>query len=134
MKTSNTLTFSGRLRSVEDAVRGILFTLATQHNAWIHATATAVVTAAGMAIGLSVSEWTWIVLAIGSVWTAETMNTAFELLADVASPTFHPVIGKAKDVAAGAVLLAAIGSMIVGALVFAPKVIALVREGGWAGR
>jgi diacylglycerol kinase len=49
------------------------------------------------------------VLAIVAVWTAEAMNTAFELLTDLASPTFHPLAGKAKDVAAGAVLISALG-------------------------
>ena len=48
------------------------------------------------------------------------MNTAVELVTDLASPEFHPLAGKAKDVAAGAVLIAAIGSMIVGAIVFVP--------------
>lgn len=61
-----------------------------------------------------------IVLAIISVWTAEGLNTAIELLIDVASPDFHPIAGKAKDVAAGAVLITAIGSVIIGILIFGP--------------
>jgi diacylglycerol kinase (ATP) len=66
-------------------------------------------------------------LAIVSVWTAEALNTAFEFLTDVASPSFHPIAGQAKDVAAGAVLLAAVGAVIIGALVFGPKVVSLLR-------
>jgi diacylglycerol kinase (ATP) len=123
MGNDNTLRFTGRLRSVRYALRGIRIMVATQHNAWLHAVATVVVVAAGVLVGLSRFEWCWIVLAIVSVWTAEALNTAFEFLTDVASPTFHPIAGKAKDVAAGAVLLAAGGAVIIGALVFWPKVI-----------
>jgi diacylglycerol kinase (ATP) len=67
------------------------------------------------------------VLAVTSVWTAEALNTAFEFLTDVASPDFHPIAGQAKDVAAGAVLLTAIGAFVIGVLVFWPKVTALLQ-------
>ena len=66
-------------------------------------------------------------LGFHSVWTAEALNTAFEFLTDVASPNFHPIAEKAKDVAAGAVLLAAAGAVIVGALVFAQRVVLLFQ-------
>jgi diacylglycerol kinase (ATP) len=122
--TSNPLTFTGRLRSVKFAVRGVVIMLKTQHNAWLHATATILVLVGGFVIGLSVSEWCWIALAITSVWTAEALNTAFEFLTDVASPDFHPIAEKAKDVAAGAVLLAACGSVAIGVLVLGPHVVA----------
>src|SRR4029434_1510312 len=119
--TKNTLTFSGRIRSVKFALRGIRTMVASQQNAWTHPAATIVVVAAGLAVGLSRSEWSWIVLAIVSVWTAEALNTAFEFLTDIASPNFHPIAGKAKDVAAGAVLLTAIGAVVIGGLIFGPK-------------
>lgn len=63
--------------------------LKTQQNAWIHVGATVAVCAAGMFFGLSSADWCWIVLAIMAVWAAEALNTAFEFLADVASPEFH---------------------------------------------
>ncbi len=94
--------------------------LASQHNAWIHAAATLAVCGLGRYVGLSASEWCWIVLAIMAVWTAEALNTAFEFLADASSPGYHPLVGKAKDVAAGAVLIAAVGAVVIGALVFTP--------------
>ena len=75
---------------------------------------------------LSNAEWCWIILAIISVWTAEALNTAFEFLTDVASPEFHPLAGKAKDVAAGAVLITAIGSVLIGLLIFGPYALALI--------
>jgi diacylglycerol kinase (ATP) len=102
------------------AVRGIGIMVRSQHNAWIHALATVAVVVLGLAARLSTAEWCWIVLAIVAVWTAEALNTAFEFLTDVASPSFHPVAGKAKDVAAGAVLIAAAGSGLIGALVLGP--------------
>ena len=92
----------------------------SQHNAWIHAAATVAVAASGFAFEITRGEWPWIILAVMAVWTAEALNTAFEFLADAASPSFHPLVGKAKDVAAGAVLIAAIGSAIIGLMVFIP--------------
>jgi diacylglycerol kinase (ATP) len=65
--------------------------VASQHNAWIHAAATVTVVAAGLAVRLPAASWAWIVLAVGSVRTAEALNTAFEFLTDVASPDFHPL-------------------------------------------
>ena len=67
-------------------------------------------------------EWCWIVLAVSIVWTAEALNTAFEFLADAASPNFHPVVRDAKDVAAGAVLITALASSVIGAIIFWPHV------------
>jgi diacylglycerol kinase (ATP) len=63
---------------------------------------------------------------IGLVWTAEGVNTAIEAVVDLASPDMHPLAGKAKDVAAGAVLLAALAAVVVGLLVFGPRVLALL--------
>ena len=109
------------------ALRGIRTMIASQRNAWIHAVATVVVVVAGLVVGLQWAEWCWIVLAIVSVWTAEALNTAIEFLTDVASPNFHPIAGRAKDVAAGAVLLAAVGAVIIGALVFGPRAASLFQ-------
>lgn len=98
----------------------------TQHNAWLHAIATAVVLIAGFSVGLSRLEWCAVVLAMMAVWTAEALNTAIELVIDLVSPDMHPVAGRAKDIAAGAVLIAACGAVIVGILVFAPHFTASV--------
>jgi diacylglycerol kinase (ATP) len=98
----------------------------SQHNAWIHAAATVIAIALGVLFQLSRSEWCWIVLAIAIVWTAEALNTAFEFLADAASPNFHPVIKDAKDVAAGAVLITAVAAIVIGLIVFIPHLCALI--------
>lgn len=122
MKTKKPYTFSSRANSVKHATDGIIILLKTQCNAWIHAFATIVVVILGLYFGFSKSEWCWIVIAIIAVWTAEALNTALEFLADAAIPDHHPLVGKAKDVAAGAVLISAIGSVIIGLLILGPHI------------
>ena len=112
--------FSGRLRSVRHAVVGIARMIRCQHNAWIHAVMTVVVLVAAFLFRISRGDWCWIILAISIVWTAEALNTAFEFLADVASPEFHPLVRTAKDVAAGAVLITAGAAAVIGGIVFWP--------------
>jgi diacylglycerol kinase len=111
-----------RVRSFGPALRGIGAMLRNEHNARIHALATGVVVVAGVACEIERSEWLAIVVAITLVWVAEAFNSALEALGDAVSSEVHPLIGRAKDVAAGAVLLAAIGSLVVAALVFVPRV------------
>jgi diacylglycerol kinase (ATP) len=120
MTQASKFSVSARLRSFAYAGRGIRTMVRSQHNAWVHAIATAAVVAVGLVAGLTRLEWFVLVLAIVSVWTAESLNTAFEFLCDVTSPEFHPLVEKAKDVAAGAVLITAIGATAIGLLVFAP--------------
>lgn len=121
--------FKMRIRSLRCAWKGIVTMLKTQHNAWIHALATVLVLAAGLFFGISAAEWAWVVIAAMSVWTAEALNTAFEFLCDVASPDFHPLVEKSKDVAAGAVLISVFGAVIIGLIVFLPKVLAFFMQG-----
>src|SRR3954453_21130579 len=104
---------SARLRSFGFAGRGIWLTMVSQHNAWIHAAATIGVVVAGYLLGISRIEWCLIVLACAAVWTAEALNTAVELLADATTKEHDPLIGGAKDVAAGAVLITAVGAGII---------------------
>ena len=127
MNNTNSLTFTGRIRSFRCALRGIWVVISSQHNAWIHAAATVVVISLGFYFHVTRAEWGWIILAMMSVWTAEALNTAFEFLTDVAAPEFHPLAEKAKDVAAGAVLIAAFGSVFIGVIVFGPHVVSIFR-------
>jgi len=122
MMQSSRFSTSARLRSFVYAGRGVRTMVLSQHNAWVHAVATCVVIGVGLLAGLGRLEWFVLVLAIVSVWTAEALNTAFEFLCDVTSPEFHPMVEKAKDVAAGAVLITATGATAIGLLVFAPYV------------
>jgi diacylglycerol kinase (ATP) len=114
--------FTGRIRSFRHAIAGLRRMIRCQHNAWIHLAATAIVLAAGFLAELSAADWCWIILAISIVWTAEALNTAFEFLADAASPEFHPLVRDAKDVAAGAVLVTALAAAVIGAIIFWPHV------------
>src|SRR5487761_2170865 len=119
---------NGRLRSFGHAFRGLKVLLQTQQNARIHAVATLLVLAAGALFGISPVERALIAVAVAGVWTAEALNTAIEFLVDLASPELHPLAAKAKDVAAGAVLVAAIGSLVVAVVVFGPHVLKLLQQ------
>ena len=119
---------AGRIRSFGYAFRGVGTMLRSQRNAWIHALATVAVVATGFGLGVPADDWKWLVLALVAVWGAEALNTALEFLADAAQPEYHPLVEKAKDVAAGAVLIAAIGAAAIGALVLGPALLA--RLGG----
>ncbi len=118
-----TFQFTGRIRSFKFALIGLWTMLKSQHNAWIHLCATVGVVTAGLLLGLSAAEWSPLILAMMAVWTAEALNTAFEFLADAASPDFHPLVKRAKDVAAGAVLISAVGSVVIGILVLGPHIV-----------
>ena len=88
----------------------------------IHLTAVILVSGLGWFFHLSASEWLWIILAVGLVLITELLNTALELLVDLVSPGFNSQAGKVKDVAAGAVLVAAVIAVIIGAVIFIPKI------------
>ena len=112
-----------RVASFGHAGRGVWSALRSEVHLRFHAVVTVVVIGLGFYSGLSRLEWALVALAVACVWAAELMNTAVEALTDLASPAYHPLAGKAKDVAAGAVLLAALGALVVGALVFVPHFI-----------
>ena len=122
-------TVSARVHSFGHATRGIWIVLRGQHNAWIHAVATLFVVVLGFGLGVSVGDWCWLVLALTAVWASEAFNTALEHLADAASPGFHPLVRQAKDVAAGAVLISALGAAVIGALVLGPPLLDLAGLG-----
>jgi diacylglycerol kinase (ATP) len=109
-----------RARSFRHAASGIGFMLRSQHNAWIHLAITLAVILAGWWVHLSSADWRWLTVAVILVWIAETTNTAFEYLCDVVSPEFHVSVEKAKDIAAGAVLICAGGAVALGLLTFWP--------------
>ncbi len=117
-----------RVRSFRYAFDGLGFMLRTQHNAWLHALVTVLVVAAGLAFGLSSSDWKWLLLTIVIVWLAETMNTAFEHLCDVVSPEQRDSVRRAKDIAAGAVLICALGAVAMGGLIFGPYLLLILES------
>lgn len=114
-----------RAASFGHAFRGVGAALRSELHLQFHAGASAVVLGLGLYFGLNATEWALVALAVAGVWAAELFNTAVETLTNLVSPDYHPLAGKTKDVAAGAVLLAALGALAVGGLVFGPKIWAL---------
>lgn len=106
------------------AIAGIWTATKTQRNMRIHWAAAAAATALGVWLGLSPAEWALLALVCAAVPAAECMNTAVEAAVDLASPARHPLAKRAKDCAAAAVLLCALGAMAVGLLLFLPKLLA----------
>jgi diacylglycerol kinase (ATP) len=116
-----------RLQSFACALQGLAFLLRTQPNARVHLLAALLACGAGVYFGLGRAEWLWIAAAITLVWSAEAFNTALEQLADALHPDRHPAIGRAKDMAAAAVLIAAAGAAVIGMLVFVPHLASMGR-------
>jgi diacylglycerol kinase len=114
--------WQARVKSFGYAFKGIATLFQTQAHAKIHLVATLVAVGLGLWLGLAAVEWAVLALAIALVWVAEGLNTAIEFVVDLASPEHHVLAGKAKDVAAGAVLLASFGAIAVGAFLFLPKI------------
>jgi len=113
--------FNKRVRAFGYAFRGIGRLFRDEAHAKIHALAAIVAVGAGFIFSISRWEWCVVILCIGMVIAAEGFNTAIEALADRVSPERHPMIEKCKDVAAGAVLILAIASVAVAAVIFIPK-------------
>jgi diacylglycerol kinase len=111
------------LQAFKNAFHGLKFVVTTQRNAQIHLAVTILVIAAAIAFGVSATEWIALVLAIGFVWATESLNTAIEKLTDLASPGYHTLAKYAKDCAAGAVLISVLTAVVIGIIVFLPRLI-----------
>ncbi len=120
---NNRFSLAKRLRSFSHAFAGIKILLQTQHNARIHAVATLVVILAGMYFPITSMEWIVLIFCLALVWSAEAMNSALEFLSDAVTTKYHPLIKKAKDLAAAAVLITAIASVVVAFIVFGKYVL-----------
>ena len=114
------------LRSFVFAFAGLAWMARTQRNAQVHLLITTIVIVAGVFFQVSVGEWLALILAIAVVLALEAMNTAVEAVVDLASPQLHPLAKRAKDAAAGSVLIGAIGAAVVGCVVFVPRFWALL--------
>lgn len=112
-----------RAKSFGDAFAGIWFLVRTEPNARVHAVATVAVVAAGIWWKVTATDWCWLVAAMGMVWTAEAINTAIENVCDVVHPGEHVGIKRAKDVAAGGVLVSALAAAVIGGIVFGVRVL-----------
>lgn len=121
----------GRRSLVESfryAFAGIWYTLRSQRNARIHLSIAIVVVIVGIVLNLNVGEWAVIGLTMGFVFVAEMFNTVIEAIIDLVTEEYHPLAKQAKDVAAGAVLVAAMTAIVVGLLILGPPLLARL---GW---
>jgi diacylglycerol kinase len=113
-----------RIQSFQYAFAGIWYTLKTQRNAQIHLAITLLVIGLGFLASLSLTEWAILALTTGFVISTEMLNTAAETAMDYATTSFNPQVKVVKDVAAGAVLIAAITAVVIGLLILGPPLLA----------
>ena len=116
-----------RAKSFVFALSGIKYFFSTQHNSWIQVAAAAAAVALGYFLKINSSEWCWIIFCIGAVFTAEIFNTAIEALTDLVSPGKNEIAGRVKDLAAGGVLLTSITSLIIGVIIFLPRILEFIH-------
>ena len=128
MSAPHPFSVRAKLLAFRYAWQGIAYMLRTQVNAWIQIGIGAIVIAVGLALGLSGGEWCAVTLAMAAVWIVEALNTAIEAVVDLASPERHPLAGRAKDVAAGAVVVAIAAAAVVGLVIFGPRLWSLVSQ------
>ena len=122
MKDEN-FSIRARIRSFKFSFEGLAGFFRKEHNAWIHVLATLVVLGVSYWVGVTKTELLAIVFAIGFVWVAEIFNTCIERMMDYISLERHPDIKFIKDLASGAVLVAALTAVVVALIIFIPKFI-----------
>jgi diacylglycerol kinase len=120
---SESFSLKARLRSVRYAYEGLSAFFATQHNAIIHLVLTIIAFMAAIFFDVGKTDMIAIIIVTALVWLAELFNTAVEKLADLVSKDFDPRTKFIKDVSAAAVLLSAIAALIIGAIIFIPKLL-----------
>ena len=125
-KNKETFSIIKRAKSFTHAFRGVSILFKSTHNAWIHIIAFVIVVLLGKIFHITRIEWALVLLASGFVFSAEAFNTAIEIDIDLTSPEYHPYARDTKDVAAGAVLIAAITAVLVGICVFAPHILSFI--------
>ena len=111
-----------RIQSFGYAGRGVWLVISKEANMKIHLAVAVLVVMAGFFFQISMAEWIACMLCFGLVFTAEMINTAIENLIDLVSPKQHELARNGKDIAAGAVLIAAIIAAVIGLIIFLPKV------------
>lgn len=115
-----------RIKSFGYAIKGVTFFFSSQPNAKIHLIAALLAIGLSYALKISSLEWVGIILSIGAVLTTEAINTALEELVNFVSPEYHKQAGIVKDIAAGAVLITAFMALVIGCIVFLPKIVSLL--------
>jgi diacylglycerol kinase (ATP) len=112
-----------RIKSFYHAITGLRDILSTEHNAWIHALFTVVSLFLATWLRIGFMEFVLIIIVITLVWVAEAFNTVLEIVVNMVSPRYSKAAKRAKDIAAGAVLVAAIGAAAVGFFLLGPPLL-----------
>jgi diacylglycerol kinase (ATP) len=121
MNKENKFSIHSRLKSFKYAFAGVIDFFRTEHNAWLHLLATIYVVVLAVFLKVSRTEGIALIIVVAFVWVSEMLNTCVEKTMDLISEEYHPKIKVIKDLAAGAVLVAAIAALLTGILVFVPK-------------
>ena len=108
---------------LKHAINGLVELIKNERNARFHLVSTSVVIYVGWKVGFEASEWLWISLAVAGVWVAELLNTSLERITDLISPEQSELAKKAKDYAAGAVLMMAIWAIVVFLIIALPRLL-----------
>lgn len=116
------------VRAVRIAFGGLGYLLRSESSARMNLLGSALVVFLGFALRISLNEWSWIILCIGLVWVAETLNTAVERLGDAVTLENHPGIGRAKDLGATAVMLAMVAGITISLIVLGPHLLAWLQR------
>ena len=119
----NHFTWKARGASFSYAFNGFIALFRTEHNAWIHGGLTALALLLSIVLHISKTEWMLLIIIISFVWMAEIINTAIEKTMDFISLEKHPQIKLVKDLAAAAVLVSAVAALLIGTIIFLPKLI-----------
>jgi|TARA_B110000014_G_C20085796_1_gene567858 diacylglycerol kinase (ATP) len=125
MKNNKNSFIIGRINGAKYALKGALILLRTEASIQVQFTIAILLTIAGYYFNISSIEWMFQVMSIGLILSIEGLNTAIEEIADFIHPEFHHKIGLIKDIAAGAVFIAAVSATIVGLIIYIPKILAL---------
>lgn len=120
---SQEFSIKARVKSFGYALAGLAAFFKREHNAWLHFVATIGVFTVAMIVGVTKTELIALAFAIGLVWVTEILNTCIERIMDMVSPQPHPEVKFIKDLAAGAVLVAALVALVTGAIIFIPKLL-----------
>lgn len=126
MKTGK-FSILGRIGSFRHAFRGLWWLIREEHNSWIQLAVIVILIPVCFLLGISLIEWTLLMICIGLVLALELVNSAIERLADKISPEHDPLIGKIKDISAAAVLITAIAAAVVGLIILVPKFFILMK-------
>ena len=123
MEKKESFSLKKRISSFRFAINGLVNCIKYEHNARVHTLAVVIVTVLGFVFQITIPEWIAIAIVIGLVLMAELFNTAIERLVDFVEPEWNSKVGLIKDYCAAAVLIASVIAMVVGGLVFIPKIL-----------